>query len=140
MDNKSSTSSRSPGDVEDQPVAKKTRLVHTTIIYDESKANQWLDEPPLDETHVTSHVLSFFLFFCILINRVSRIKLQHSSTNVSNESLITCTHRNLGSRNHSTFYHSCMGTRIYYFLSSPCAVPARTHADLVYLEKPPSVA
>jgi len=48
MDNKSSTSSRSPGDVEGQPVAKKTRLVHRTIIYDESVANQWLDEPPLE--------------------------------------------------------------------------------------------
>ena len=48
MDNKSSTSSRSPGDVEGQPVAKKTRLVCKTIIYDESKANQWLDEPPLE--------------------------------------------------------------------------------------------
>ena len=48
MDNKSSTSSRSPGDVEGEPVAKKTRLVHKTIIYDESIANQWLDEPPLE--------------------------------------------------------------------------------------------
>ena len=48
MDNKSSTSSRSPGDVEGEPVAKKSRLVHKTIIYDESKANQWLDEPPLE--------------------------------------------------------------------------------------------
>jgi hypothetical protein len=48
MDNKSSTSSRSPGDVEGEPVAKKTRLVHRTIIYDESIANQWLDEPPLE--------------------------------------------------------------------------------------------
>jgi hypothetical protein len=45
---KSSTSSRSPGDVEGEPVAKKTRLVHRTIIYDESIANQWLDEPPLE--------------------------------------------------------------------------------------------
>jgi len=27
---------------------KKTRLVHKTIIYDESVANQWLDEPPLE--------------------------------------------------------------------------------------------
>jgi len=45
---KSSTSSRSPGDVQGEPVAKKTRLVHKTIIYDESKANQWLDEPPLE--------------------------------------------------------------------------------------------
>jgi len=48
MYKKSSTSSRSPGDVEGQPVAKKTRLVHKTIIYDESVANQWLDEPPLE--------------------------------------------------------------------------------------------
>jgi len=48
MDNKSSTSSRSPGDVEGEPVAKKSRLVHRTIIYDESVANQWLDEPPLE--------------------------------------------------------------------------------------------
>ena len=44
----SSTSSRSPGDVEGEPVAKKSRLVHKTIIYDESIANQWLDEPPLE--------------------------------------------------------------------------------------------
>jgi len=48
MDNKSCTSSRSPEDVEGEPVAKKTRLVHKTIIYDESVANQWLDEPPLE--------------------------------------------------------------------------------------------
>ena len=48
MDSKSSTSSRSPGDVEGEPVAKKTRLVYKTIIYDESIANQWLDEPPLE--------------------------------------------------------------------------------------------
>ena len=48
MYKKSSTSSRSPGDVQGQPVAKKTRLVHKTIIYDESVANQWLDEPPLE--------------------------------------------------------------------------------------------
>ena len=48
MDNKSSTSSRSPEDVESEPVAKKTRLVLKTIIYDESIANQWLDEPPLE--------------------------------------------------------------------------------------------
>jgi hypothetical protein len=46
--NKSSSSSRSPEDVEGEPVAKKTRLVHKTIIYDESIANQWLDEPPLE--------------------------------------------------------------------------------------------
>lgn len=48
MDTKSITSSRSPGDVEGQPVAKKSRLVLKTIIYDESIANQWLDEPPLE--------------------------------------------------------------------------------------------
>ena len=35
MDTKSSTSSRSPADVEGKPVAKKTRLVHKTIIYDD---------------------------------------------------------------------------------------------------------
>ena len=29
-------------------MAKKTKLVHKTIIYDESVANQWLDEPPLE--------------------------------------------------------------------------------------------
>jgi hypothetical protein len=48
MDNKSSTSSRSPEDVEGEPVAKKSRLVLKTIIYDESIPNQWLDEPPLE--------------------------------------------------------------------------------------------
>ena len=48
MDNKSSTSSRSPGDVKGEPVAKKSKVVHRTIIYDESVANQWLDEPPLE--------------------------------------------------------------------------------------------
>jgi len=48
MDNKSSSSSRSPDNVEGEPVAKKTRLVCKTIIYDESVANQWLDEPPLE--------------------------------------------------------------------------------------------
>jgi hypothetical protein len=47
MDSKSSTSS-STRDVQGQPVAKKSRLVCKTIIYDESKANQWLDEPPLE--------------------------------------------------------------------------------------------
>jgi hypothetical protein len=45
---KSSTSSRSPEDVEGEPVAKKARLVLKTIIYDESIANQWLDVPPLE--------------------------------------------------------------------------------------------
>jgi len=48
MDNKSSTSSRSPEDVDGEPATKKTRLVHKTIIYDESVPNQWLDEPPLE--------------------------------------------------------------------------------------------
>ena len=48
MDNKSSTSSRSTGAVEGEPVAKKSRLVLKTIIYDESIPNQWLDEPPLE--------------------------------------------------------------------------------------------
>ena len=48
MENKSSTSSRSPGDVENEPVAKKSKLVYKTIIYDESVPNQWLDEPPLE--------------------------------------------------------------------------------------------
>ena len=47
MDNKSSTSS-STRDVQGQPVAKKSRLVCKTIIYDKSVANQWLDEPPLE--------------------------------------------------------------------------------------------
>ena len=45
MDTKSSTSSST---VQGQPVAKKSRLVLKTIIYDESIANQWLDEPPLE--------------------------------------------------------------------------------------------
>ena len=44
---KSSTSS-STRDVQGQPVAKKSRLVCKTIIYDESVANQWLNEPPLE--------------------------------------------------------------------------------------------
>ena len=47
MDTKSSTSS-STRDVQGQPVAKKSRLVCKTIIYDELIANQWLDEPPLE--------------------------------------------------------------------------------------------
>ena len=34
------TSSRSPEDVESEPMAKKTRSVHKTIVYDESIANQ----------------------------------------------------------------------------------------------------
>jgi len=45
---KSSTSSRSPENVEGEPVAKKSKLVLKTIIYDESIPNQWLDEPPLE--------------------------------------------------------------------------------------------
>ena len=40
MDKKSSTSSKSPGDVEGEPVAKKIKVVYKTIIYDESVANQ----------------------------------------------------------------------------------------------------
>ena len=48
MVNKSSASSSSQDDVEGEPVAKKAKLVHRTIIYDESVANQWLDEPPLE--------------------------------------------------------------------------------------------
>jgi len=45
MENKSSTSSRSPGDVEGEPVAKKSRLIiNKTIIYDELITN----EPPLE--------------------------------------------------------------------------------------------
>ena len=34
--------------MEGEPVAKKSRLVFKTIIYDKSKANQWLEEPPLE--------------------------------------------------------------------------------------------
>ena len=48
MDDKSSTSSRTHKDVEGEPEAKKSRLILKTIIYDESIANQWLDEPPLE--------------------------------------------------------------------------------------------
>jgi len=48
MDNKSSTSSRSPGDVEGESVAKKITVVYKTIVYDESVPDQWLDEPPLE--------------------------------------------------------------------------------------------
>ena len=40
--------SSSTRDVQGQPVAKKSRLLCKTIIYDESIANQWLDEPPLE--------------------------------------------------------------------------------------------
>ena len=50
---KSSTSS-STRDVQRQPVAKKSRLVYNTIIYDESIANQWLDDPPLE---IWDHVI-----------------------------------------------------------------------------------
>ena len=48
MDNKSSTTSSTHEDLQGPPVAKKARMVHKTIIYDETKANQWLDEPPLE--------------------------------------------------------------------------------------------
>jgi hypothetical protein len=58
MDKKSSTSSRTHQDVEGQPVAKKSRLVLKTIIYDESKPNQWLDDPPLA---VWDHMIIPFL-------------------------------------------------------------------------------
>jgi parallel beta-helix repeat protein len=58
MDTKSSTSSRTHEDVEGQPVAKKTRLVLKTIIYDESRPNQWLDDPPLA---VWDHMIIPFL-------------------------------------------------------------------------------
>jgi len=34
--------------MEGEPVAKKTKFVLKTIIYDKLKANQWLDEPPLE--------------------------------------------------------------------------------------------
>ena len=36
------------------PVANKKRLVSKTIIYDESKPNQWLDDPPLE---IWDHVI-----------------------------------------------------------------------------------
>ena len=58
MDNKTNSSrtssSRSSDDAEVQPVTKKTRTVHQTIIYDESKPNQWLDDPPLE---IWDHVI-----------------------------------------------------------------------------------
>ena len=54
MDDKSSTRSRTPRDTEGEPVAKKTRLVHRTSNYDESKPNQWLDDPPLE---IWDHVI-----------------------------------------------------------------------------------
>jgi hypothetical protein len=55
---KKRNSSRSHEDVEGEPVAKKSRLVFKTIIYDESKANQWLDDPPLA---VWDHMIIPFL-------------------------------------------------------------------------------
>jgi len=58
MDKKRSTSSKSHEDVEGEPVAKKSRLVFKTIIYDESIPNQWLDEPPLA---VWDHMIIPFL-------------------------------------------------------------------------------
>ena len=36
------------------PVANKKRLVSKTIIYDESRPNQWLDDPPLE---IWDHVI-----------------------------------------------------------------------------------
>jgi hypothetical protein len=38
----------------EDPVATKKRLVSKTIIYDESKPNQWLDDPPLE---IWDHVI-----------------------------------------------------------------------------------
>jgi hypothetical protein len=38
----------------EDPVANKNRLVSKTIIYDESKPNQWLDDPPLE---IWDHVI-----------------------------------------------------------------------------------
>jgi len=38
----------------EDPVASKKRLVSKTIIYDESKPNQWLDDPPLE---IWDHVI-----------------------------------------------------------------------------------
>jgi len=58
MDKKRNHSSKSHEDVEGEPVAKKSRLVFKTIIYDESKANQWLDDPPLA---VWDHMIIPFL-------------------------------------------------------------------------------
>ena len=37
-----------------EPLANKKRLVSKTIIYDESKPNQWLDDPPLE---IWDHVI-----------------------------------------------------------------------------------
>ena len=55
---KSSNNSRAHEDVQGQPVAKKPRMVLKTIIYDETKANQWLDDPPLA---VWDHMIIPFL-------------------------------------------------------------------------------
>ena len=38
----------------EDPVANKKRLVSKTIVYDESKPNQWLDDPPLE---IWDHVI-----------------------------------------------------------------------------------
>jgi hypothetical protein len=38
----------------EEPVANKKRLVSKTIVYDESKPNQWLDDPPLE---IWDHVI-----------------------------------------------------------------------------------
>ena len=38
----------------EEPVANKKRLISKTIIYDESKPNQWLDDPPLE---IWDHVI-----------------------------------------------------------------------------------
>ena len=37
-----------------EPLANKKRLVSKTIVYDESKPNQWLDDPPLE---IWDHVI-----------------------------------------------------------------------------------
>jgi len=55
---KSSNNSKPSEDVQGQPVAKKARLLLKTIIYDETKANQWLDDPPLA---VWDHMIIPFL-------------------------------------------------------------------------------
>ena len=38
----------------EEPLANKKRVVSKTIIYDESKPNQWLDDPPLE---IWDHVI-----------------------------------------------------------------------------------
>ena len=48
MDTKSNKRAR------EDPSANKKRLVSKTIVYDESKSNQWLDEPPLE---IWDHVI-----------------------------------------------------------------------------------